>query len=140
MFETLGVRGWCKKCLYGKIKWKSVYCQNKESSFYNQKVNSILCVSCFVSKEADSKLETDSEVEVDIEQTDKLKEVIKSIASAISFSPYDWASHHRLAWIYGVIIGWDNDSIKELKEKYDWTDETVERLKTYHKTISKLLD
>lgn len=48
MSDALGYRGWCRRCLYGKIKRKSVYCQNKDSVFYNQKTNSVLCAPCFV--------------------------------------------------------------------------------------------
>ncbi len=55
MSEILGYRGWCRRCKHGKLKWKSVYCQNKESAFYKQKTNSVLCAPCFT--EDPSKLE-----------------------------------------------------------------------------------
>lgn len=57
---------------------------------------------------------------------------LESIATAIAFSPRDWSSHHRDAWIYGIVFGWDEDDLEELKKRYSWTNETVARLKFLH--------
>lgn len=57
---------------------------------------------------------------------------LESIATAIAFSPRDWSSHHRDAWIYGIVWGWDKESLEELKNKHKWRDGTVARLKFLH--------
>lgn len=57
---------------------------------------------------------------------------LESIATAIAFSPRDWSSHHRDAWIYGIVLGWDKEDLEELKNKHKWRDETVARLKFLH--------
>lgn len=57
---------------------------------------------------------------------------LESIATAIAFSPRDWSSHHRDAWIYGIVLGWDKEVLEELKNKHKWRDETVARLKFLH--------
>lgn len=57
---------------------------------------------------------------------------LESIATAIAFSPRDWSSNHRDAWIYGIVLGWDEDDLEELKKRYSWTNETVARLKFLH--------
>ena len=45
--DYLGVRKFCEGCKFGEKKWKSVYCNNPESSFYDKKVNSVLLAPCF---------------------------------------------------------------------------------------------
>lgn len=57
---------------------------------------------------------------------------LESIATAIAFSPRDWSSHHRDAWIYGIVCGWDKEALEKLKNKHDWRDETIARLKFLH--------
>ena len=57
---------------------------------------------------------------------------LESIDAAISFSPRDWSSHHRDAWIYGIVCGWDSESMKELADEYRWTHETTARLRRLH--------
>jgi hypothetical protein len=68
----------------------------------------------------------------------KLKEVLQSVGSAIVFSPHDWGSHHRDAWIYGIMCGWDEECFPELQEKFGWTDETIQRLKSYHNLVDEI--
>lgn len=66
------------------------------------------------------------------------KEIIDSLHSAIVFSSHDWSRDKRLAWVYGIIVGWDDDSFEELKERFGWSDKTIERLKKYHEEIEKV--
>lgn len=66
---------------------------------------------------------------------DKLKVAIDSAQSAIAFSPHDWGADKRLAWVYGILVGWDDEALAEMQKKFRWTDESVERLKSYHEAI-----
>jgi hypothetical protein len=34
-----------------------------------------------------------------------------------------------MAWIYGIVCGWDDDMLPELADKFGWSDEAVARLK-----------
>ncbi len=47
MDDVIGIRGWCKRCYYGKTDADTVICQNRESAFYGMQTNSILCAPCF---------------------------------------------------------------------------------------------
>jgi len=60
-----------------------------------------------------------------------------SIERTIAFDVRDWSEDRRSAWIYGIIFGWD-ESTEELKEKFNWTDEDVERMNRYHLQWIKL--
>ena len=56
----------------------------------------------------------------------------ESIERAIAFDSQDWSTDRRLAWIYGIVFGWE-DAEQELKIKHGWTNEDIERLNKYHK-------
>jgi hypothetical protein len=65
---------------------------------------------------------------------------LKSIEIAISLSPHDWSSHHRLAWIYGIACGWDDESLSALAKKYRWTSETIARLRSLRSKYQSMSD
>jgi hypothetical protein len=59
-----------------------------------------------------------------------------SISNAISFDVRDWSGDKRLAWIYGIACGWDdedgdeeNKAMAEIQAKFKWDDDTVARLR-----------
>lgn len=56
----------------------------------------------------------------------------ESIAAAIAFSPHDWGQHHRLAWIYGIVFGWEGEAMDEMRRKHGWNSEEVSRLQRLH--------
>ncbi len=39
-----------------------------------------------------------------------LKTVIQSLQTTIAFDSRDWSIDKRLAWIYGVLMGWDDEA------------------------------
>lgn len=41
----------------------------------------------------------------------------------------DWAASKRDAWIYGIIVGWADESLVELQGQHGWDDEALIRLK-----------
>ena len=68
---------------------------------------------------------------------------LESVETAIAFSPHDWSSHHRMAWIYGITCGWDDEALVEMMQQHGWTGEAVSRLKRLHikwKKLHKLVD
>lgn len=54
----------------------------------------------------------------------------ESLECTIAFDVKDWGADRRSAWIYGIILGWDDEEcFKEFKAKFGWDDTTIERLK-----------
>jgi len=58
-----------------------------------------------------------------------------SIHTCCAFWVGDWAENHRLAWIYGIVCGWDE--YQEFKDRFGWDDETIDRLKHLRKQYQK---
>ena len=56
----------------------------------------------------------------------------ESLETAIACHSRDWSTHHRDAWIWGIVCGWDEASMIELREQHHWDDKTVDRLKHLH--------
>ena len=52
-----------------------------------------------------------------------------SLSMAIGCHSRDWAAHRRDAWIWGIVCGWDDESLAELQERFQWEDGEVDRLK-----------
>lgn len=44
----------------------------------------------------------------------------------------DWSEDHRDAWIWGIVNGWDEESLAELRIKHGWSDASVKRLRKMH--------
>jgi hypothetical protein len=63
---------------------------------------------------------------------------IEAIDSTLALAPKDWSIDKNDAWIYGIVAGWDDDSLNELKARFRWSDETVLRLKELHEACNKL--
>lgn len=72
--------------------------------------------------------------------SDRSKCPLASLESVISFSAKDWSIERSDAWVYGVVLGWDDDSLKELSLKFRWNNEDVTRLKMLHRNFKGLLE
>jgi len=62
----------------------------------------------------------------------------ETLGNCIAFSPRDWSAHHRDAWMYGIIIGWCDESLTHLQKTHGWSDSDVQRLKELHKAFKDL--
>jgi len=62
----------------------------------------------------------------------------KSLETAVACHVRDWSADHRDAWIWGIVCGWDEASLKELTQQYKWTPETVARLKRLRSEYKRL--
>lgn len=62
---------------------------------------------------------------------------LESIECAIAFDVRDWSEDRRSAWIYGIILGWDDgdefDASKEICKKFSWDKDDIKRIKMFHK-------
>lgn len=65
---------------------------------------------------------------------------IESMRCCLAFSPRDFSTNGRDAWIYGILLGWDDEALAELKAKFHWDDEQVDRLKTLHEKCKALAE
>lgn len=63
---------------------------------------------------------------------------LESLRSAIVFSSRDWSSCKRDAWIYGIVVGWDDEAFEELSIKHHWDKDTGERLKRLRQAYIQL--
>ena len=63
-----------------------------------------------------------------IEQTAKSSGVnpLQELHEILTRSAKDMSKEKTLACMYGIIVGWDDESYKELKESLGWTDSNVE--------------
>lgn len=62
----------------------------------------------------------------------------ESMSTLMAFSPRDWGQNSEDAWIYGIVVGWDDASLTELSEKFRWDVGTINRLKQLHLNYLKL--
>ena len=71
------------------------------------------------------------------EKNPDIAEVLDSLHSAMATWAGSWSEDHRLAWIYGIIVGW-NEGEEDIFEKYKWDEENRERFKKYRQVMAKL--
>jgi len=57
---------------------------------------------------------------------------LEALQMALAFSPRDWATEKRDAWIYGIALGWDDDCYPEFNRKFGWGKETFKRIQRLH--------
>ena len=69
---------------------------------------------------------------------DKARAAFRSLHSVIVFSPRDYAADPDDAWIYGIVVGWNN-SLDEVAEQHKWEPEEVDRLRSMRATVAKIL-
>lgn len=63
--------------------------------------------------------------------------VLRSLHATVVFDSDDWGATNRLAWIYGICVGWDF-ALLEVVAKHKWSPETVAMLQRLHKAVHTL--
>lgn len=61
----------------------------------------------------------------------------ESISNTVAFWPGDWAQDKRLAWLYGIVSGWD-EAIEEVAAKHGWDTGTVARLQRLRERYARI--
>ena len=67
--------------------------------------------------------------------------VFDSLHSLLVFSSRDAGANEEDAWLYGIIVGWedeDGSAMNELREKFRWDDQTVLELRSLHTEFRKV--
>ena len=58
-------------------------------------------------------------------------ETLNSVERALLGYVGDISADKRLSWIYGILIGWSDECLKEYSEKHHIKQCDIERLKSY---------
>ncbi len=58
-----------------------------------------------------------------------LRGILRSARSCITTDARDWSKNTPDAWIYGLVVGWDDDSLEEMRVRFGWNLATVLRLR-----------
>lgn len=62
---------------------------------------------------------------------------LQELREVLTRTSRDISEDKLLSWIYGIIVGWDDEAYQELKELLNWTDSHIERLKILHSNYEK---
>jgi hypothetical protein len=75
-----------------------------------------------------------------------LVSALDSARTTMTLSSQDWATAGDFAWLYGILVGWDDDpeggdvdqgdALGELAAKFGWTTDDVERLRRLHTAVA----
>jgi hypothetical protein len=75
---------------------------------------------------------------------------LKALGDAIAFAVDDWGASRSMAWVYGIVLGWDDDdpmegesgheAMDQLAARFRWTPEQVERLRELHRRFQALAE
>lgn len=65
--------------------------------------------------------------------------IFEALHNTIAFSSADWAAARDLAWIYGIVLGWDGEecAMEELATKFRWPPERVALLRQLHAEFNR---
>lgn len=71
-----------------------------------------------------------------------------ALKHAIAFDVADWAETRMMAWIYGIVVGWDDEdpmegesgreSMDEVAARFGWSESLVQRLRDLHRRFEEL--
>ena len=56
----------------------------------------------------------------------------ESLHQLMVFNARDWAANKTDAWLWGVVVGWDQNSLDELAPRFGWSPDHVLRLQRLH--------
>ena len=62
---------------------------------------------------------------------------LQALAMSICNSPKDFSKNKFDAYLYGVIVGWEDSAYEQLKKEIGWTDSQIEYQKILHQNIIK---
>jgi ABC-type microcin C transport system permease subunit YejB len=62
----------------------------------------------------------------------------EALRDTLAFSVDDWGATRAMAWVWGIVEGWDPEAMAELAEQYGWDRATTERLDRLHAAFDAL--
>ena len=72
----------------------------------------------------------------DVTYTDGEEDPRKSLDTTLAFSVDDWAATRAMAWVWGIVVGWDEESMAELAAEFRWDEATTARLNRLHERFA----
>lgn len=70
----------------------------------------------------------------------KAKIALNSARNTMTLSTKDWSVDRASAWVYGILVGWEDDQLVELAQRHGWPDSEVLRLDGYHRALKKEME
>ena len=64
----------------------------------------------------------------------------EALRATLAFSVDDWAATRAMAWVWGIVEGWDDEAMDELASKFGWDEATTARLNRLHERFDALSD
>lgn len=66
---------------------------------------------------------------------------LDSALTVMTFSSNDWSASGDFAWLYGILVGWENEpgdggSIDELAARFKWSTDDVARLRRLRAAVA----
>lgn len=77
---------------------------------------------------------------------EQVRPALESIANVLAFSARDWGQARDLAWLWGIVHGWDDEdheedsAMPEQARAHGWDDAEVARLRRLHDAFARILD
>lgn len=66
-------------------------------------------------------------------------EAVDSMAGTLAGMPHDMAQDRSWAWLYGIVLGWD-EVAPSIAKRHEWHDYTAERMVRYNVSVEKLIN
>jgi hypothetical protein len=65
---------------------------------------------------------------------------LRQIRNTLASTSRDCGKDKMIAYIYGIVCGWDNPSYKELKSIHGWTNDDIAQLKSMHRQYQNAMN
>lgn len=71
---------------------------------------------------------------------------LEALKTTLAFSVDDWSSSRAMSWVYGIVLGWDdehpddNGAMAEQAERHGWDAAAVERLRRLHAVFVRMVE
>jgi hypothetical protein len=68
---------------------------------------------------------------------------IRALSDMLVFNSRDWGANKADAWLWGIILGWDDldedeSAMDELAERHGWDQNDIARLRRLHENFRRL--
>lgn len=64
---------------------------------------------------------------------------LKALKTTLAGTPRDASESRDIAWMYGIVLGWSEEALEELRTRFGWPVEQTDRLKRLHTAYEKLM-
>lgn len=62
---------------------------------------------------------------------------LQKLRETLTFTSRDCSEDKMIAFIYGIVIGWDDDCYASLKLRHNWSDDDIKLQKLWHENYNK---